>query len=79
MNWLSGIFVYIILWWLVLFMVLPWGVRVPDEHGPGHATSAPSNPRLWLKAGITSLVAAVLWLVVYAVMAANLITFRPAL
>ena len=30
MGWISGIFVYFLIWWVVLFAVLPWGVQVPD-------------------------------------------------
>ncbi|MEX2009060.1 MAG: DUF1467 family protein, partial [Dongiaceae bacterium] len=29
MGWLGGVFVYVLIWWMVLFAVLPWGVRVP--------------------------------------------------
>ena len=63
MGWFTGTMLYLMLWWLVFFAVLPFGVRVPDESEvqEGHATSAPTRPRLWLKAGITTLVAAVLW------------------
>ena len=48
-------------WWLIFFMVLPWGVHTPADRGlpsdPGHADSAPLQPRLGLKAGITTLLA----------------------
>ena len=59
MNWFTGVMVYIVIWWVVIFAVLPWGVRVPDQQDEGHASSAPSHPRLWLKGAITSVVAAV--------------------
>ena len=61
MNWVTGILVYVLIWWIVLFMVLPWGVRVPDEPAPGHATSAPERPLMWRKVLATSLIAAVVW------------------
>ncbi len=61
MNWVTGILVYVLIWWIVLFMVLPWGVRVPDEPEPGHATSAPERPLMWRKVLATSLIAAVVW------------------
>ncbi len=76
MGWVSGFVVYVILWWLVFFLTLPWGVRVPDETEPGHATSAPANPRLWLKAGVTTLVAGVMWGIAYWIIEADLISFR---
>jgi predicted secreted protein len=77
MTWFTGIVVYIILWWTVLFMVLPWGVKIPENPEPGHATSAPTNPRLCLKMLITTAIATVLWLVVYWVIESEIISFRP--
>ncbi|MBM3534345.1 MAG: DUF1467 family protein [Alphaproteobacteria bacterium] len=65
MGWATGVMVYIVLWWLAWFAVLPIGVRVPDEVPTGHATSAPENPRLLWKAGLTTAIAAVLWLIVF--------------
>ena len=61
---------------MVLFAVLPWGVRVPDQHEPGHATSAPERPMLWRKALITTVISALLWGVAYFVIESDLITFR---
>jgi predicted secreted protein len=78
MGWLAGIFVYLICWWLVLFTVLPWGVRVPDQAEPGHATSAPSNPQLRRKLIITTVIAAVVWGLIDLVMLSGWISFRDA-
>ena len=61
---------------MVLFAVLPWGVRVPDHHEPGHATSAPERPMLWRKALITTVISALLWVAIYFVIESDLITFR---
>ena len=76
MNWFVGIATYIVLWWLAIFAVLPWGVKPAPKDDPGHAAGAPANPRLGLKAAVTSVVAAVLWLVVYWAVNADLISFR---
>ena len=76
MTWLSGIFSYILIWWVVLFAVLPWWVKVPDRPEAGHATSAPVNPRLWLKALITTGVAFVLWLGLFFLMRSGVISLR---
>lgn len=59
-------------------MVLPWGVRVPDEPEPGHASSAPERPMLWRKVAITTVVSAVIWLGVYWLVTSDLLQFRPA-
>jgi predicted secreted protein len=65
MPWATGIMVYVVLWWLVLFAVLPLRVRIPDQVPTGQATSAPDNPRLLWKAGVTTAIAAMLWLVIW--------------
>jgi len=66
----------VIIWWTVFFAVLPWGVKVPETHEPGHATSAPERPLLWRKAGITSLISAALWLAAYWLIQSDLIPLR---
>ena len=76
MGWISGTLVYVIIWWLVLFMVLPWGNRPPDIVEEGHATSAPENSRLWYKVGVTTVIAAVVFTMIYFVTEAGLINFR---
>ena len=76
MTLATGIAVYIVVWWIVLFAVLPWGVRPPETFVPGQAESAPENPRLLLKAGVTTLIAAVIWAGIYVVVQSDLISFR---
>ena len=76
MGWISGTLVYVIIWWLVLFMVLPWGNRPPDIVEEGHAASAPENPRLWHKVGVTTVIAAVVFTMIYFIAEAGLINFR---
>ncbi|MEQ8166244.1 MAG: DUF1467 family protein [Alphaproteobacteria bacterium] len=79
MNWVTGLVVYVILWWLVLFTVLPWGNRVPDPEDmeAGQATSAPSNPRILLKMAITTVIAGIAWAGVYWLIASEIISLRP--
>jgi predicted secreted protein len=55
--------VYFIIWWLVLFMVLPFGVRTHAEEGDvvlGTTASAPANLNLIRKMIITSIISAVI-------------------
>jgi predicted secreted protein len=65
MSWATGVMVYIVLWWTVLFAVLPLGVRRVQNPGKGEERGAPERPDLLRKAIITSVVAAVLWIVFY--------------
>lgn len=50
MSIATAIAIYFIIWWVMLFAVLPWGVRSQDESGaiaPGTDPGAPAVPRLW--------------------------------
>lgn len=75
-GWVTGVFVYIVVWWVVLFAVLPWGVRTPDNPEPGMASSAPVEPRILRKFVATSIVALLVWLVIYAIAQSGLVSFR---
>jgi len=68
--------IYFLIWWLTLFAVLPWGVRIPDKAEPGHADSAPVKPMLGRKVLATTAITAVLWLIVYLVVQSDWLSFR---
>ena len=78
-SWVTGSMVFVIIWWLVFFMVLPWGAHAvdPDSIGKGHATSAPEKPRMLLKVAITTVIALGLWAGGYWLAGSGLISFRP--
>lgn len=61
MNWIGSIFIYIVLWWVVLFAVLPWGVRRQENPEPGHDPGAPALPHIGRKVIATTLITLVLW------------------
>ncbi|MGH1405156.1 MAG: DUF1467 family protein [Rhodomicrobiaceae bacterium] len=68
---------YFIIWWLTLFMVLPFGVKTQEEDGdvvPGSVESAPAVPQMLKKALITSIIAGILFAIVYSVYTYNLIS-----
>jgi predicted secreted protein len=55
---------YFIVWWVVLFAVLPFGVRSQAENGdvsPGTDPGAPALPRLLAKLLTTTFIAAVVF------------------
>jgi predicted secreted protein len=71
-----AIAIYFIIWWTVLFAVLPLGVRTQDEAGevvPGTPRSAPLAPRLFRVFAITTVVAAIVFAIFYAVVRYKLI------
>ena len=64
MSLATAIAIYFIVWWVVLFMVLPWGVRSQEEGGDvvgGSDPGAPAIPRLWWKLLWTTVVSAVVF------------------
>ena len=46
MGWPTGIAVYFVVWWLSLFMVLPWGVVSSGHQEIGAMPGAPDNPHI---------------------------------
>jgi predicted secreted protein len=64
MSLSTGIAIYFIIWWTVLFAVLPWGVRSQLESGsiaPGTDPGAPAVPRLLRKLVWTTVASAVVF------------------
>jgi len=59
------IITYACCWWMVLFMVLPWKVKIPKNPPAGPAASAPINPLLKKKIFVTTLLAIIPTLVLY--------------
>jgi len=60
----TALAIYFIIWWVVLFAVLPWGVRSQEESGtvsPGTDPGAPSVPKLKQKLVWTTLVSGVVF------------------
>lgn len=76
MTLFTGFMVYVIVWWLVLLTVLPFGNRAPERAEAGHVESAPERPRLWIKAAVTTVLASLIWGGIYWLIEADLITFR---
>lgn len=69
MNWFTGIVVYILIWWVSIFLVLPWGLK-RDKDGTPHV------PHLGRKALYTSILSLLIWLGLYALIQADIISFR---
>jgi predicted secreted protein len=68
--------IYFVLWWIVLFAVLPWGVKSQEEAGdisPGSDPGAPVRPLMLRKAIATTLVSAAIMALGYAAWALGLI------
>jgi predicted secreted protein len=79
MNWFTAAVVYIMTWWVVLFAVLPFGVR-PVEEADQHTgwRGAPARPLMGRKVIATSLIALVLWAGIMTVIRSDWFSFRAA-
>jgi predicted secreted protein len=58
---ITQLFMFLVIWWLTLFVVLPWGVRRTEAQEEGHDPGAPANPMLLKKALITTGIALAIW------------------
>ena len=76
MNWLTGIVVYILVWWVTLFAILPLWVTPADPEEPGFAAGAPRRPLMLRKIVVTTVVAAIIWLGIYVAVSEPWFSFR---
>ena len=77
-----AIAIYVIIWWTVLFAILPIGVRTQDEDGmivPGTPASAPTRPRLVRVVVLTTLVSALLFAGLWIAVRSGLINLESLL
>lgn len=72
----SGIVVYIMLWWVVFYMVLPFGVKRHTLTIKGLQEGAPEKPYLLMKIIATTLIAGIAWLVADYLILIKIINFR---
>ena len=74
----TAIAIYFLIWWVVLFAVLPWGVRSQQESGevaPGTDPGAPAVHAVWMKLVWTTVIASVVFGIFAAIYKLGLIPF----
>lgn len=81
----SGVVLFFLLWWTVIFVTLPFGNRrnVAGEAAQtggadGHAGSAPLNPNMRRKVIATTIITAILWYPAYRTFRAELDQLRES-
>jgi predicted secreted protein len=68
MGFVSGIVTFLLIWWTLLFTVLPFSLR-RDE------TGKPVDPQIGRKFLITTGISAVIWCVLYLLISMDVISF----
>jgi predicted secreted protein len=77
MTFTTALASFVLIWWLTLFAVLPWGIRSQHEAGERHLGTDPGAPvsfRLGRTLLWTTLVAVVIYAVLYFVYTRHLVT-----
>ncbi|MGO9049871.1 MAG: DUF1467 family protein [Xanthobacteraceae bacterium] len=75
----TAVAIFFLIWWVLLFAVLPWGIRSQHEGGempPGTDPGAPVLPRLGHKLLWTTLVSVVIFAGCYVVYVNHLVSLQ---
>jgi predicted secreted protein len=76
----TAVAIFFLIWWVVLFAVLPWGIRSQHESGseiaPGTDPGAPAIPNLRRKLVWTTLVSVVIFAGCYVTYVEHLVTLQ---
>ncbi len=78
MNPFSLFVVYLLIWWMTLFAVLPFGVRGQAEEGEvvrGSEPGAPVDSQMKRKVILTTIIATILWLIVCSIILSGLLNW----
>lgn len=73
---LTGIMVYVLVWWMIFFCMLPLNIQSITKPTDGAMPGAPINPGLKRKVVLTTIVAVAVWLAIYGLIKADLISFH---
>lgn len=78
MNWFSLFVMYLIIWWVVLFGILPIGIKGQAESNDivkGSEPGAPVDSQIKKKFIITTIVATIIWAITCAIIVSGLVSW----
>ena len=79
----GSIIIYVLIWWIIFFSVLPLGIQSNKEKFKerieGVDPGAPNNPKIGKKFLITTIIASIIYIVIYYLVKFNLINLREYL
>ena len=79
----GSIIVYVLIWWMIFFSVLPVGIQskkeIFKERLDGVDPGAPNNPNIGKKFLITTIITSLIFIVIYYLVKFNLLNLREYL
>ena len=79
----GSIIIYVMIWWIVFFSVLPIGIQsnkeIFREKIEGMDPGAPKNPKIGKKFLITTIITTIIFVVIYYLVKFNLLNLRELL
>ncbi len=79
MNWFSALVVYLLVWWVSLFMILPLGIRGQAEEEDvfkGSEPGAPVQVDMKKKFWLTTKIATVIWFAICAIILSGILDWE---
>lgn len=76
MPWVSILAIFFVVWFLALFITLPFGVRSVERPERGHDLGAPQHPYMWRKVAASLVIAAVVTAALWYGLQSGYIDFR---
>ncbi len=76
MDLFTGIFTYFLIWWLMIFAVLPFGIQRAENPENHHYDASPVKANIKRKFIINSIVTGIVWVIIYILVELDVINFR---
>jgi predicted secreted protein len=79
----GSIIVYVLIWWMIFFSILPVGIKSKKEKFKerieGIDPGAPNNPKIGKKFLITTIITSIIFVAIYYLVEFNLLNLREYL
>ena len=76
----GSIIVYVLIWWIIFFSVLPFGIESNKEifkdSIEGNDPGAPKNPKIAKKFLITTIITSIIFIMIYYAVKLNFLNLR---
>ena len=76
MSILNAFFIYFLIWWTMLFTVLPLGVKRHQEEGRGFDAGAPEKPNLGKKLLLNTVLSGVILAIIQVLVMTGVINWH---